>query len=187
MSQCRDVSTTSLAACRCSRRLAGRIVGQARGLWSRTSPAERCPRETEGRFPAADPRLEANELASLDIEPPRTSPNEAVADELRLRMVSANADLGPGPYDRAPLRAFVCECGCHEPIPMSLRSFERARREGGGIIAPGTASQWASRSCVASPRTGSSGEPPERRAARALRGQLDVLPRYMTYRFGTDS
>ncbi|MGZ4359393.1 MAG: hypothetical protein ACXVY8_07915 [Gaiellaceae bacterium] len=76
-------------------------------------------------------------MASLDIEPTRTSPNEAVADELRLRMVSANADLGPGPYDRASLKAFVCECGCHEPIPMSLRSFERARREGGGVIAPG--------------------------------------------------
>jgi hypothetical protein len=76
-------------------------------------------------------------VASTDMDITQDDPNALVAEELRLRLVSANADLGPGPHDTAPLRAFVCECGCNQPISMSLRAYERIRRNGEGVVAPG--------------------------------------------------
>ncbi len=76
-------------------------------------------------------------MASIDLHSTQSDPNALVADELRLRLVSSNADLGPVPHDGAPLKAFVCECGCHEPISLSLRSYERIRRDGRFVVAPG--------------------------------------------------
>ncbi len=78
-------------------------------------------------------------MSSIDIDlgSAPDDPNALVADELRLRLSSSNSDLGPTPHDHALLKAFVCECGCHEPISLSLRGYERIRRDGRGVVAPG--------------------------------------------------
>jgi hypothetical protein len=70
----------------------------------------------------------------------RTVQNGAIADELRLRLISPNCDIGPGPHDREELEAFACECvgeGCRERVRVSLRVFERLRAAGCCVIAPG--------------------------------------------------